>query len=103
MYSKEFNSEQAKIEANEHKTINLSLTVPIELPFRSTASVPESTDKSFYFSDIDYPVAQLMPPSCETKHFDIRYEAKVSVRHGVIGKKKKSEFFSLNFRQVKQA
>jgi hypothetical protein len=103
VHSKSFKKDQLDLKGHEKKTLSLSLTVPVELPFKSTNMVPKKDDPSKYFSKHDLVVAQLMASSCKTKHFDIWYEAKISIVYDkLIGVNKDSERFLLNFSQIKQ-
>jgi len=99
---KYFTKDQLNIKANENKTVNLSLTLPRELAFKSTFVVPKKDALStYYFSNHDLEIARLMPSTCQTKHFDIWYEAKIAVLFAkLIGKNKNTERFRLNFVQM---
>jgi len=93
-----FAKEQLNINANEKKTLTIIIPLPKELPIKSPDMVmmKEALDK--YFSKHDLEIASLMPSTCQTKHFDIWYEAKIAVVFDkLISKNKNSERFQLNF------
>lgn len=77
--------------------MNLSLAVPKEFPVTSTARMPLNfADKLFGKHDLE--VAKWMPSTCKTKHFDVWYEAKISVKFDkLIGKNKDTERFPISF------
>lgn len=92
-----FAKEQLNINAHEKKTLTIIIPLPKELPIKSPDMVmKEALDK--YFSKHDLEIASLMPSTCQTKHFDIWYEAKIAVVFDkLISKNKNSERFQLNF------
>jgi hypothetical protein len=98
---KYFTKDQLDIKANDNKTVNLSLTLPRELAFKSTFVVPKKDALSTYFINHDLEISRMMPSTCQTKHFDIWYEAKIAVLFDkLIGKNKNTERFRLNFVQM---